>query len=33
MHRILIVDDEPEVRQLIRLHLENAGLLVMEAEV
>lgn len=32
MNRILIVDDEPEVRQLIRLHLENSDLLVAEAE-
>lgn len=32
MNRILIVDDEPEVRHLIRLHLENTSLHVMEAE-
>jgi len=29
--KILIVDDEPEIRQLIRLHLEQAGLQVIEA--
>lgn len=31
MNRILIVDDESSIRQLIRLHLENAHLNVMEA--
>ena len=29
--KILIVDDEPEIRQLIRMHLEQAGLQVIEA--
>lgn len=31
MNQILIVDDESSIRQLIRLHLENAHLNVMEA--
>lgn len=32
MSQILIVDDEPEIRQLIRIHMEQAGLQVIEAE-
>lgn len=32
MNRILIVDDEPDIRKLIRLHLEQAGWNVSEAE-
>lgn len=32
MDRILIVDDEPDIRELIRLHLERAGWDIAEAE-
>ncbi|WP_158289643.1 response regulator transcription factor [Paenibacillus flagellatus] len=32
MERILIVDDEPEIRELIRFHLERAGWETVEAE-
>ncbi|GAA3406261.1 response regulator transcription factor [Paenibacillus hodogayensis] len=32
MSRILIVDDESDIRSLIRLHLERAGLEIIEAE-
>ncbi|WP_239618888.1 response regulator transcription factor [Cohnella mopanensis] len=32
MIQILIVDDEPEIRSLIRIHLERAGLQIIEAE-
>jgi len=32
MYRILIVDDEPDIRSLIRIHLERAGLQTIEAE-
>ena len=32
MSVILIVDDEPEIRKLIRIHMEDAGLQVIEAE-
>lgn len=32
MYKILIVDDETEVRKLIRLHIENSKLLAAEAE-
>jgi len=31
MQRILIVDDEPDIRMLLRIHLERAGLQVIEA--
>ena len=30
--RVLIMDDEPDVRKVVRLHLEKAGYEVMEAE-
>ncbi|WP_171056435.1 response regulator transcription factor [Paenibacillus sinopodophylli] len=30
--KILIVDDEPEIRQLIRIHVEHAGMEAFEAE-
>jgi DNA-binding response OmpR family regulator len=26
MEQILVVDDEPEIRQLIRIHIEQAGM-------
>ncbi|NHN33071.1 response regulator transcription factor [Paenibacillus agricola] len=32
MSQILIVDDEPDIRALIRIHLERAGLQIIEAE-
>jgi len=32
MSQILIVDDEPDIRALIRIHLERAGLETIEAE-
>lgn len=32
MGHILIVDDEPEIRTLIRIHMERAGFQVIEAE-
>jgi DNA-binding response OmpR family regulator len=32
MSQILVVDDEPEIRQLIRIHMEQAGLQIIEAE-
>lgn len=32
MGHILIIDDEPEIRTLIRIHMERAGFQVMEAE-
>lgn len=32
MEKILIVDDEPEIRKLIRIHMERAGLHIIEAE-
>ena len=31
-HKILIADDEPEIRSLLRLYLENEGYTVIEAE-
>jgi len=31
MYRILIVDDEPDIRSLIRIHLERAGLQTVQA--
>jgi len=30
--RVLIMDDEPDVRKVVRIHLEKAGYEVMEAE-
>ncbi len=30
--RVLVMDDEPDVRKVVRLHLEKAGYEVMEAE-
>jgi len=32
LHRILLVDDEPEIRALIRMHLQRVGFDVLEAE-
>jgi len=32
MNQILIVDDEPEIRMLIRMHLEREGMQITEAE-
>lgn len=32
MKRILVVDDEPQIRQLIRLHIEQADMQVIEAD-
>jgi DNA-binding response OmpR family regulator len=32
MEQILVIDDEPEIRQLIRIHIEQAGMQVIEAE-
>jgi DNA-binding response OmpR family regulator len=32
MHQILIVDDEHDIRALIRIHLERAGMQIIEAE-
>lgn len=32
MNQILIVDDEPEIRKLIRMQLEREGMQIMEAE-
>jgi len=32
MYLILVVDDEPDIRSLIRIHLERAGLQTVEAE-
>ncbi len=31
MNQILIVDDEPQIRQLIRMHMERAGYQIIEA--
>lgn len=31
MHQILVVDDEPDIRTLIRMHLERVGMRVIEA--
>lgn len=32
MDRILLIDDEPEIRTLIRIHMERAGFQIIEAE-
>lgn len=32
MERILVVDDEPQIRELIRIHIEQAGMIALEAE-
>lgn len=31
-YKILVADDEKEIRELLRLYLENSGYMVLEAE-
>lgn len=32
MERILVVDDESQIRELVRIHIEQAGMIALEAE-